>query len=686
MDRKIVSQTKARLLIAASSVLVLALVLSSCARELKEIIGPVGFDEDHRPIILTEGWQRYPGLLSEGELSANEAYQTTIAVPMVSPIATEAYVPAGPLSYRMTIKTKEETANYALFLPNAARYAAIEVNGQAIYIKGRDAEPGSDLTFAAAGPELSILLRSEADGPRLEDPGLMPRLILFGEEKALLDFQILATGIAALQTGFFLIGALFMFILFLFWRKNRDFLALAAFLASACAFSIYKSGSFYGLFAFPRVAVSIYALASASLLVFFLALLVYAVFPGKFPKLFRLPTLLIPLLLAASAALLLYLPDLEALLYIIVSAYIALFIVVVIVRIAILAIKGNGRALWFCPALLLAALTIGLHRFFPASFVAAVFVESAGLTLFAFIAMLMLVKKIGDSFESTENLTDYVSNVTSTMKRFIPREFLECLDKDDVIDLRLGDHVKKEMTIFFSDIRAFTELSEKLTVEENFAFINSYLSRMVPIVTDHGGFVDKYIGDGIMALFSGDEGPDKAIRTAIAMQEKIVEYNVHRASVGYRPIAMGVGVHTGDLMLGVIGVNDRMENTVISDAVNLASRLQAITKAFNVSLAISEQAFKELEDPGVYKYRFIGKVKVKGKAAPVSVFEIFDGIEASLFERKMRANTYFEQGMLSYYQKDFSGAMYYFKRVLEIIPEDGAAVFYLENCINKASV
>jgi len=221
-------------------------------------------------------------------------------------------------------------------------------------------------------------------------------------------------------------------------------------------------------------------------------------------------------------------------------------------------------------------------------------------------------------------------------------------------------------------------------VEENFAFINSYLARVVPIIKENGGFVDKYIGDAIMALFPGHRGADDSIRAAIAMQTKMVEYNGHRAKMGYRAISMGVGVHTGDLMLGVVGVDERMENTVISDAVNLSSRLQAITKAFNIGLAISEQAFKELEDPGSYKYRFIGKVKVKGKAAPVSVFEIFDGISPDLFERKMKANMFFEQGMLSYYQKDFSGAMYYFKRVLEIIPEDGASGFYLDNCMSKA--
>jgi len=242
------------------------------------------------------------------------------------------------------------------------------------------------------------------------------------------------------------------------------------------------------------------------------------------------------------------------------------------------------------------------------------------------------------------------------------------------------------MTIFFSDIRAFTQLSEGLTVEENFAFINSYLARVVPIIKENGGFVDKYMGDGIMALFPGPKGPDEAIRSAIAMQAKIVEYNGHRAKMGYKPISMGVGIHTGDLMLGVVGVEDRMENTVVSDAVNLGSRLQAIAKAFNISLVISEQAFKELEDPGSYMYRFIGKVKVKGKAAPVSVFEIFDGIASDLHERKMKANMFFEQGMLSYYQKDFAGAMYNFKRVLEIIPEDGAAGFYLDNCMSKATL
>jgi two-component system sensor histidine kinase ChiS len=266
---------------------------------------------------------------------------------------------------------------------------------------------------------------------------------------------------------------------------------------------------------------------------------------------------------------------------------------------------------------------------------------------------------------------------------FIPREFLSILNKESIEELKVGDHIEQEMTIFFSDIRQFTELSEKLTPEENFAFINSYLSRIVPEIIKNGGFVDKFIGDAILALVPQNEGADMAVRTAIAIQEKVQEYNSHRAKCNYRPLSMGIGLHTGILMVGVVGTEDRMQNTVISDAVNLASRLESITQVFGVSLAISEETFKKLSDPGSYKFRFIGKVRVKGKSAPVSVFEIFDGINPAMQERKIKANMFFEQGMVHYYQKNYAEALMSFRRVREILPDDGAAAFYMDNCLSR---
>ncbi|MDR0877600.1 MAG: adenylate cyclase, partial [Treponema sp.] len=249
--------------------------------------------------------------------------------------------------------------------------------------------------------------------------------------------------------------------------------------------------------------------------------------------------------------------------------------------------------------------------------------------------------------------------------------------------LKLGDHVEQEMTIFFSDIRRFSSLMENLTTEQSFNFINSYLSKIVPIITGNGGFVDKYIGDAIMALFPRDSGADAAVRSAIETQKALVEYNRGRERAGYKTISMGIGIHTGPLMMGVVGVQNRMQNTVISDAVNLASRIEGMCKAYYVSLIISGETFLRLENPGIYMYRYLGDVKLRGKGKPVSIYEILDGADEKTMDLKMRTNRFFEQGMMSYKKKDYSDALSNFRKVLEILPDDGAAVAYIGQCISR---
>ncbi|MDR2371034.1 MAG: hypothetical protein LBD71_06110 [Treponema sp.] len=266
------------------------------------------------------------------------------------------------------------------------------------------------------------------------------------------------------------------------------------------------------------------------------------------------------------------------------------------------------------------------------------------------------------------------------MNPFVPKEFLDIIGKEKVGDLRLSDHAEREMTIFFSDIRDFTSLLEKLTPEQSFKFINSYLTRIVPVIEAHGGFVDKYIGDAIMALFPQKDGPDKAVQSAIEIQKKLVEYNDQRKKYNYRPISMGIGIHTGKVMLGVVGVYTRMQNTVFSDSVNLASRVETLTKAFNISVAISEQTFQKLEDSGSYKYRFLGKVRVKGKKDATSVFEIIDETSKDMLEKKMQTDRFFQDGLMSFMQKKYDDALDNFDKVLEILPEDAASILYKETC------
>jgi Adenylate cyclase, family 3 (some proteins contain HAMP domain) len=573
----------------------------------------------------------------------------------------------------------------ALYVPAVSGITAVYADGLRLYDSARDPAAPPLLLFDAPGGSVSLVLLIGSSSPGLEAASFFPSFVVFGDAESVNRTRMFLGFMAVAQDGFFLLAGIFVFILFLFWKKNRDFLAFSLYLLVVGLYRSFEGGVLF-LSLSPgigRLGLEVVHVVSVDLQFVALAFFVHTLYHDRIRPAAAISFYAVPAALAAGT---LAFPAFLDSFYSVGMVCYSLFGFAGIVFFIYLASKGEKKARWLIPAFLIVPAALILRRFGPETVWTAYLAEPTAIAAFSIIVLLMLVQKVADTFESAEALSDYVDSVSRTVKSFIPMEFLEHLDKTDVIDLRLGDHAKKEMTIFFSDIRSFTELSEGLTVEENFAFINSYLARVVPIIKENGGFVDKYMGDGIMALFPSPHGPDEAIRAAIAMQTRMVEYNGHRAKMGYRPISIGVGVHTGDLMLGVVGVTDRMENTVISDAVNLGSRLQSITKAFNIGLAISEQAFKELEDPGSYKYRFIGKVKVKGKAAPVSVFEIFDGIAPELFERKMKANMFFEQGMLSYYQKDFAGAMYHFKHVLEIIPEDGASGFYLDNCMSKATL
>jgi len=271
-----------------------------------------------------------------------------------------------------------------------------------------------------------------------------------------------------------------------------------------------------------------------------------------------------------------------------------------------------------------------------------------------------------------------LAKVNTAYSRFVPNEFLQLLGHESILDVKLGDHVKKEMAILFSDIRSFTTLSEHMSPEENFAFINSYLKMVVPAIRKHNGFIDKYIGDAVMAVFH--EQAEDSLLAAIEMQKQVLRYNCDRVTNGEIPIAIGTGVHVGSLMLGTVGEAQRMEETVISDAVNVTSRLEGLTKIFGSSVIFSEKILIELEDPTKYKYRFLGKVPIKGRKDAISVFEAFDGEAPDIIELKVKTRIDFELGINFYYDRKFAHGAEMFQRVLNKNPVDKAAQLYLERC------
>ncbi|RHX84257.1 adenylate/guanylate cyclase domain-containing protein [Leptospira stimsonii] len=243
-----------------------------------------------------------------------------------------------------------------------------------------------------------------------------------------------------------------------------------------------------------------------------------------------------------------------------------------------------------------------------------------GLFSFIFAQSYMLSLKFSSAFVSIENLSADLTRTNQSYSRFVPLEFLKFLGKKNITEIELGDQTQKEMTILFSDIRSFTQLSEKMTPKDNFDFLNSYMGRMGPIIRKHGGFVDKYLGDGIMALFP--DSPDDAVEAAKEMKSTLEEHNQSRLERNYDPIRIGIGIHTGVLMLGTIGEEARMDGTVISDAVNLASRIEGLTKEYGADILLSDESYQKIRNRRKYTFQELGKVSVKGKENLIGVYEV----------------------------------------------------------------
>ena len=263
-------------------------------------------------------------------------------------------------------------------------------------------------------------------------------------------------------------------------------------------------------------------------------------------------------------------------------------------------------------------------------------------------------------------------------RRFLPHHFLQLLGKTGISNIRLGDNVEKSMTILFSDIRDFTSLSESMTPRENFRFINAYLKEMEPILYKSHGFIDKYIGDAIMALFPARA--DDALSAALGMLMRLRRFNAARRRDGIPAIQIGIGLNTGLAMAGAVGGLHRLETTVIGDAVNLASRIESLTKIYGVPLLIGEHVLYSLEDPSAHDIRFVDRVRVKGKAQPQSVYEVFDADSRELRMAKRRTRLMFEEALAHYHFRDIPRAHKLLRRCLDSCPEDRIARVYAERC------
>lgn len=247
-----------------------------------------------------------------------------------------------------------------------------------------------------------------------------------------------------------------------------------------------------------------------------------------------------------------------------------------------------------------------------------------GFLVFIFSQSLILSVRFSLAYRESEAFR-------TSMARFVPSQFVQFLGKRSILDVEAGEGLEKKLTVLFLDIKGFTTISESMNPEENFVFLNTFLKRMNPHIHSKGGFVDKFIGDAIMALFP-DDGPRAAVEAAITMQYELQLYNQERESQGLAPLGMGIGIHTGNLMIGTVGTIDRLDTTVIGDTVNLAARLESLTRIYHSPILISEATRQEL--PEDYHIRKIDRVQIKGKRTLVDVYEVYDSEPKDVIAKK----------------------------------------------------
>ncbi len=270
--------------------------------------------------------------------------------------------------------------------------------------------------------------------------------------------------------------------------------------------------------------------------------------------------------------------------------------------------------------------------------------------------------------------------------RFVPDQFLKILGKRSAVDIQLGDSRQSRMSVLFSDIRSFTAISEKLTPQDNIELLNAYLARMEPIIHAHGGFVDKFIGDAIMALFD-DERPgatgssaDRAVACAVEMQNQLARFNELREKRGEAPLECGIGVSTGPVVLGTVGSMMRLDTTVIGDTVNLASRLENLTARVGLSLLISAATLNAVRDSARFETRLLGTVTVKGKSLPVEIHEVFNADPPDARARKEQAGAFITQAFPLFVGGEFDQARPLFEQAHAALPER-LTEMYIERCI-----
>lgn len=288
--------------------------------------------------------------------------------------------------------------------------------------------------------------------------------------------------------------------------------------------------------------------------------------------------------------------------------------------------------------------------------------------------------------------------IAEKFRLFVPEQYLNRIAPKGVESIQLGNAREEEITVLFCDIRGFTSLAEFQSARETFSWLNAFFTKMSQAIATHHGFIDKFLGDALLAVFDrpGNHAQD-SLNASVAMLQNLNEFNqnLHQYNLE-QPVQIGIGIHTGLGLIGTVGSDDRMDSTVIGDVVNTAARVEELTKLYGSSILASDATISHLntteknfnlvtrrnkEIPFIsYPSRWVDRITPRGKRQVLELYEILGTPTQSFDVGKQQTLFLYNAGLQAWHQENFVHALGYFQQVVEQNPGDAIAKLYIERC------
>jgi len=299
------------------------------------------------------------------------------------------------------------------------------------------------------------------------------------------------------------------------------------------------------------------------------------------------------------------------------------------------------------------------------------------LTLVGAAMMITLSFIISRQHRSIENNTDAILRLNEASRRFVPTQFVKILGVDSITNLKLGDSVQSVITVLFFDIRFFSIHSQMMSINQTFDFVNKVFGIAGTIIQKHNGFVDKYMGDAAMVLF---ERAGDAVKAGIEIYRTLILNKSTLITNGMDNISIGIGAHTGNVMLGIIGDTEHYASTVISKHVNTASRIEGLTKQVKTGMLISADLMNDIsEGERDFDFRYLGMVNPALSRETIGIFEVLDVLPDDIRNRRLKTRKYFESAVRNFLTENYKTAAERFRKVMEFDKTDESAkLFYKE--------